>query len=94
MCRIASSFSLEKNRSATMPMKNGLTIAAIAIAPYALPICVSVKCSVWPRYVPIVTNHAPQTKYWRNIMTERRVRIAPPPALAGIVVAVISALGS
>ena len=49
MCRIASSFSLEKKRSATMPMKNGDTIAAIAIAPYAAPICGSVKCRVCPR---------------------------------------------
>ena len=29
-----------------MPMKNGDTIAAIAMAPYALPTCVSEKCSV------------------------------------------------
>jgi len=27
----------------TMPMKNGEIMAAIAMAPYALPICVSVK---------------------------------------------------
>ena len=74
MCNTASSFSLEKNRSATIPIKKGLMIAAIAVAPYAVPICVSVKCRVVPRYVPIVTNHDPQTKYWRNIMIDSRQR--------------------
>jgi hypothetical protein len=28
------------------------------------------KCSVWPRYVPIVTNQVPQTKYCRNIIKD------------------------
>ena len=56
-------------------MKNGETIAAIAVAPYAAPTSFPLKCSVWPRYVAIVTNHAPQTKYWRNIITESRVLI-------------------
>ncbi len=46
MCRMASSFSLAKNRSATMPMKNGLTIAAMAIAPYAFPIWLPSNLSV------------------------------------------------
>ena len=32
-CSAASSFSLAKNRSATMPMKNGDTMAAMAVAP-------------------------------------------------------------
>ncbi|MGE5151489.1 MAG: DUF1080 domain-containing protein [Rhodospirillaceae bacterium] len=32
-------YGLAKNRSATIPKKNGVTIAAIAIAPYAAPIC-------------------------------------------------------
>ena len=32
-CSSASSFSLEKYRSATTPMKNGDTSAAIAVAP-------------------------------------------------------------
>jgi hypothetical protein len=31
-CSAASSFSLGKKRSATMPMKNGDTIAAMAVA--------------------------------------------------------------
>ena len=53
-------------------MKNGDTRAAIAVAPYASPIWRSVKCSVCPRYVPIVTNQTPQMKYWRNIIAERR----------------------
>jgi hypothetical protein len=44
-------------------MKNGDTSAAIAVAPYARPIYGSVKCSVCPRYVPIVTNQTPQMKY-------------------------------
>ena len=34
-CSSARSFSVDKNRSATMPTKNGETIAAIAVAPYA-----------------------------------------------------------
>ena len=57
-----------------MPMKNGDTSAAIAVAPYARPICGSVKCSVWPRYVPIVTNQTPQMKYWRNIIVDSFAR--------------------
>jgi hypothetical protein len=32
-CRSASSFSVSKNRSATMPTKKGETMAAIAVAP-------------------------------------------------------------
>jgi hypothetical protein len=55
-------------------MKNGDTSAAIAVAPYAAPICGSVKWSVCPRYVPIVTNHTPQMKYWRNIIADSFVR--------------------
>ncbi len=55
-------------------MKNGDTIAAIAVVMYAAPTCGPLKCSVLPRYVPIVTNQAPQMKYWRNISAERRAR--------------------
>jgi hypothetical protein len=33
MCRTASSFSVEKNRSAMMPRKKGETRAAIAVVP-------------------------------------------------------------
>src|SRR4030095_15229250 len=73
-CRIASSFSEAKKRSAMMPRKNGETSAAIAVAPYASPICAPEKPRVCPRYVPIVTNHDPQMKYWRNIITESFMR--------------------
>jgi hypothetical protein len=31
--------------------------------------------SVFRRYVPIVTYQAPQTKYWRNIITESLRRV-------------------
>ena len=51
-------------------MKKGDTSAAIAIAPYARPICAPEKLSVWPRYVPIVTNQTPQMKYSRNIISD------------------------
>ena len=68
MCSTASSFSVAKNRSATIPTKNGDTSAAMAVAPYASPTCGAVKFSVCDRYVPIVTNHAPHTKYCRNII--------------------------
>src|SRR4029453_4785805 len=54
-------------RSATRPTKNGDTIAATAVVPNARPICWPENFSVCPSHVPIVTDHAPQTKYWRNI---------------------------
>ena len=75
MCSAAMSFSLENSRSATMPMKKGDTIAAIAIAAYEAATSLPLKCSVVPTYVPIVTNHTPQTKNWRNIITESLVLI-------------------
>ena len=53
-----------------MPTKNGDTIAASAVVPYAAPLSVPEKFSVFNRYVPIVTYHAPQMKNSRNIITE------------------------
>ena len=52
----------------------------MAAVPYAWPISASennrapVESSADAMYVLSVTNHAPQTKYWRNIMAERRGR--------------------
>src|SRR4051812_25500819 len=60
--------SVARKRSATMPTKNGEIIAASAVVPAARPICSPEKCSVAPSHVPIVTYHAPHTKYCRNIM--------------------------
>src|SRR5690242_2093513 len=80
MCSTNSSRSVEKNRSAIMPTKNGAIMAAIAAVPNAAPMKLSEKIRVpsefWAeeRYVLSVTNHAPHTKYCRNIITERRVR--------------------
>src|SRR4051812_44953383 len=80
ICRTNSSRSVEKNRSATMPTKNGAIIAAIAAVPNAAPMKLSEKIRVpsgfWAeeRYVLSVTNHPPHTKYCRNIITDRRVR--------------------
>src|SRR5690554_1125050 len=65
-----------------MPTKNGEIIAAIAVLPYASPICPPSNRSPWPRYVPIVTNHAPQTKYWRNIMADSLTRMEAVDAMA------------
>src|SRR5438128_12237533 len=67
-----------------MPTKNGEIIAASAVVPAASPICSPEKCSRPPSQVPIVTYHAPHTKYWRNISTEsfrRTVRdiLSSPP---------------
>src|SRR5262249_30744081 len=45
-------------------------IAASAVVPAASPICSPEKCNVSPSHVPIVTYHAPQTKYWRNIIAD------------------------
>src|SRR5437773_8545512 len=59
--------SVAINRSAIMPTKNGEIIAPTAVVPNASPICSPEKCSVSPSHVPIVTYHAPHTKYWRNI---------------------------
>src|SRR5688572_26312667 len=63
-----------KKRSAIIPTKKGDTIAAIAVVPYARPTCVPSNLRVVPRYVPIVTYQEPQTKYWRNIIIESRMR--------------------
>ena len=59
-----------------MPTKNGEIIAAIAVVPYASPICSPEKCSVCRSYVPIVTYQAPQTKYCRNIIADSFTRTA------------------
>ena len=75
MCSVARIFSVAKNRSATMPTKNGDTIAASAVVLYARPLCCPENFSVCSRYVPIVTYHAPQTKYSRNIIAESLIRI-------------------
>ena len=66
---------MAKNRSATSPTKNGETIAAIAVVLYARPLCCPENWSVFSRYVPMVTYQAPQTKYWRNIITESFKRV-------------------
>ena len=58
-----------------MPTKNGDTIAASAVVLYARPLCCPENFSVCSRYVPIVTYHAPQTKYSRNIITDSLIRI-------------------
>src|SRR5213595_915141 len=79
--------SVAMNRSATMPTKNGEIIAASAVVPYARPVCSPEKCNVSPSQVPIVTYHAPQTKYCRNIIADSLTRtdefILRPPCLDG-----------
>ena len=40
---------MAKKRSANTPMKNGDTIAAIAVVMYAAPTCGPLKCRVLPR---------------------------------------------
>ena len=66
--------SVAKKRSATSPTKNGDTSEATDAVPKTAPAAVAEKCSVVVRYVVIVTYHAPQITYWRNIMAPRRVR--------------------
>src|ERR671912_728217 len=68
--------SVAKNRSATSPTKNGDTIAASAVVLYARPLSWPENWSVLSRYVPMVTYQAPQTKYWRNIITDSFNRVA------------------
>ena len=53
-----------------MPTKNGEIIAANAVVPATRPICSPLKPSVCPSQVPSVTDHAPQTKYCRNISAD------------------------
>src|SRR5262249_24097497 len=74
-CSTARILSVAKNRSATMPTKNGEIMAATAVVPAASPICSPVKCSVWPSHVPIVTYQAPPTKYCRNIIVDSFNRV-------------------
>src|SRR5215467_1109296 len=87
MCRVARIRSVAKNRSAIIPTKNGETIAATAVVPYASPICSPEKCNVWASHVPMVTDQAPHTKYCRNIIVESRRRvfsvISPPRRVPG-----------
>src|SRR5262249_18856119 len=82
MCSVARIRSVAKNRSAIMPTKNGETIAATAVVPYASPICSPEKCNVGASHDPMVTDQAPHTKYCRNIMIESSDRvfsvISPP----------------
>jgi hypothetical protein len=59
-----------------MPTKNGEIMAARAVVPNASPICSPEKCSVSPSHVPMVTYHAPQTKYCRNIRADSFTRVA------------------
>jgi len=51
-----------------IPTNKGVNIDAIAVVPYARPILSSENCKVTLKYVPKVTYHAPQMKYWRNII--------------------------
>src|SRR5215510_3548886 len=58
-----------------MPTKNGEIMAARAVEPYANPTCSPEKWSVAESQVPIVTDHAPHTKYCRNIIVESFRRV-------------------
>src|SRR3954452_6243294 len=73
--------SVAMKRSATIPTKNGEIIAASAVVPAASPICSPEKCSVSPSQVPIVTYHAPHTKYCRNISADSLTRVVGVMAL-------------
>ena len=64
-----------KNLSATIPIKNGEIIVAIASALYAAPICTPEDFKNSDMYVLMVTYHEPQIKYSRSIMTESLVKI-------------------
>src|SRR5947199_8083641 len=66
-----------------MPTKNGEIIAASAVVPAASPICSPEKCSVSPSHVPIVTYHAPHTKYCRNIIADSFTRVVWVITLSG-----------
>ncbi len=58
-----------------MPTKKGEMIAASAVVPDARPICSPENWSVWPSQVPSVTDHAPHTKYCRNIRADSAARV-------------------
>src|SRR5438046_8488657 len=57
------------------PTRNGEIAAPKAVVPAATPICSPEKCNCCPSQVPRVTYHAPQMKYSRNIIRERRILI-------------------
>src|SRR5262245_9272461 len=71
--RNAITRSVAKNRSATRPTKNGETSDAIDTVENTHPAWVPVNPRVCVRYVVIVTYHAPQMTYCRNIITHRRI---------------------
>src|SRR2546429_2256827 len=64
--------SLANSSSAMSPTRNGEIAAPKAVVPAATPICSPEKCNCCPSQVPRVTYHAPQMKYSRNIIRERR----------------------
>src|SRR5918993_2775023 len=65
-----------KKRSATIPIKNGEIIVAIAKALYAAPICTPEDFKNSDMYVLIVTYQDPHIKYSKSIITESLVKVA------------------
>src|SRR5216683_5286117 len=74
-CSAASRRWLAKSSSAIRPTRKGESIAPRAVVPAARPISSPEKCNCCPSQVPSVTYQAPQMKYSRNIITDRRNRI-------------------
>src|SRR6266853_3945870 len=66
---------LAKSSSAISPTRKGESMAPRAVVPAARPISPPEKCNCCPSQVPSVTYQAPQIKYSRNIITDRRNRI-------------------
>src|SRR6266404_752066 len=66
---------LANSSSAIRPTRNGESMAPRAVVPAARPISWPEKCNCCPSQVPSVTYQAPQIKYSRNIITDKRNRI-------------------
>ena len=64
-----------KYLSATIPIKKGDIMVAIANALYAAPMCTAFEFRNSDIYVPNVTYHEPQIKYSRSIMTDSLTKI-------------------
>ena len=75
-CDSPRNFSVANQRSATWPAMNGPTTAPAAPPARMYPHWSSVNCRCPRRNGYRIGSHAPQIAYWRNIITDKRGRMA------------------
>src|SRR5689334_6580491 len=75
ICRVPRIFSALIKRSAIKPMINGAMMAPQDCVEKTWPICAPLAERLLERKVPSVTNHPPQIKKFKNIMTDNCNRV-------------------